>query len=137
MYRDVEASEVAARLGTPEELFLVDVREPAEFDEWSIPTAVNIPVGQLAARIDEVPDDREVVTVCASGSRSSLAAETLSSAGRHVGNLAGGMRAWGQTYDYATLEFVDLRILQVRRRGKGCLSYLVGSADRAFVIDPS
>ena len=34
-----------------------------------------------------------------------------------------------------TLEFVDLRVVQVRRRGKGCLSYLVGSDDRAFVID--
>ena len=56
MYRDVEASELAARLGTSAELFLVDVREPAEFDAWSIPTAVNIPVGQLAARIDEVPN---------------------------------------------------------------------------------
>src|SRR5664280_2673793 len=108
MYRDVEASEVAARLGTPAELFLVDVREPAEFDDWSIPTAVNIPIGQLTARIDEVPDDREVVTVCASGSRSALAAETFSRSGRHVGNLAGGMRAWGQTYDSVTLEFVCL-----------------------------
>jgi len=137
MYRDVEASEVAARLGTRESFLLVDVREPAEFDEWSIPTAVNIPMGQLAARIGDVPEDREVVTVCASGSRSALAAETLSRAGRHVGNLAGGMRAWGQTYDSVTLEFTDLRIIQVRRRGKGCLSYLVGSATRAFVIDPS
>ncbi len=137
MYREVEASEVAARLGTPQELFLVDVRDPAEFGEWSIPTAVNIPVAELAARIDEVPDDREVVTVCGSGNRSALAAETLSRAGRHVGNLAGGMRTWGQTYDSVTLEFGGLRVVQVRRRGKGCLSYLVGSADRAFVIDPS
>ena len=137
MYRDVEASEVAARLGTREELYLLDVREPAEFDEWAIPTAVNIPIGQLGARIDDVPDDREVVTVCASGSRSALAAETLSRAGRHTGNLVGGMRAWGQAYDSVTMEFAELRIVQVRRRGKGCLSYLVGSADRAFVIDPS
>jgi glyoxylase-like metal-dependent hydrolase (beta-lactamase superfamily II)/rhodanese-related sulfurtransferase len=137
MYRDVEASELAAQLGTSAELFLVDVREPAEFDEWSIPTAVNIPVGQLAARINEVPNDREVVTVCASGSRSAQAAETLSRSGRQVANLAGGMQAWGQTYDSVTLEFAELRIVQVRRRGKGCLSYVVGSADQAFVIDPS
>ena len=137
MYRDVEASEVAARLGTAAAFFLVDVREPSEFDEWSIPTAVNIPVGQLSAWVDEVPNDREVVTVCASGSRSAQAAETLSRSGRQVANLAGGMQAWGQTYDSVTMEFVDLQIVQVRRRGKGCLSYVVGSGDRAFVIDPS
>ena len=137
MYRNVEASEVAARLGTSAEFFLVDVREPAEFHEWSIPTAVNIPIGQVAARIDEVPTDREVVTVCGSGKRSARAAETLSRSGRQVGDLTGGMHAWAQTYDSVTIEFFDLRIVQVRRRGKGCLSYVVGSADRAFVIDPS
>ncbi len=137
MYRDVEASELAARLGTSAEPFLVDVREPVEFEAWSIPTAVNIPAGQLATRIDEVPLDREVVTVCGSGNRSALAAETLSRLGRQVANLAGGMQAWSQTYDSVTLEFGDLRIVQVRRRGKGCLSYLVGAGDRAFVIDPS
>ena len=137
MFRDVETSELAARLGTAEELYLVDVREPAEFEEWPIPTAVNIPLGQLTARIDEVPADREVVTVCASGSRSSQAAEILSQSGRQAANLAGGMQAWSQTYDSVTLEFADLRVVQVRRRGKGCLSYVVGAGDRAFVIDPS
>ncbi|HVC66061.1 MAG TPA: rhodanese-like domain-containing protein [Acidimicrobiales bacterium] len=137
MYRDIETSELAARLGAPDSPFLVDVREPDEFAAWSIPTAVNIPVGELAARIGEVATDREIVTVCASGSRSAVAAETLSRAGRHVANLAGGMQAWSGTYDSITLELDDVRIVQVRRRGKGCLSYLVGSGDRAFVIDPS
>ncbi len=137
MYRDIEASELAARLGARDEPYVVDVREPDEFAAWSIPVAVNIPVGELAARIGEVPADREVVAVCASGSRSAVAAETLSRAGRHVANLAGGMQAWSGTYDSVTLEFDELRIVQVRRRGKGCLSYLVGSGDRAFVVDPS
>jgi len=137
MYRDVEAAEVAARLGTPEELFLVDVREPEEFAEWSIPSARNIPLGILPQHLGDLPDDREVVSVCASGNRSALAAEILTRGGKRAANLDGGMEAWARTYDSVTLEFDDARIVQVRRRGKGCLSYLVGGGDRAFVVDPS
>jgi glyoxylase-like metal-dependent hydrolase (beta-lactamase superfamily II) len=137
MYRDLEAAELAARLGTANEPFVVDVREPDEFAAWSIPSAVNIPLGELAVRASDVPEGREVVTVCASGSRSSAAAETLSRTGRRVANLAGGMAAWGMVYDAVTLELENVVVVQVRRRGKGCLSYLVGASDEAFVVDPS
>ncbi len=137
MYRDLEAAELAARLGTANEPFVVDVREPGEFAAWSIPSAVNIPLRELAAHTSEVPDDREVVSVCASGSRSSVAAELLSRTGRRVANLVGGMAAWGMVYDAVTLELESVRVVQVRRRGKGCLSYLVGSGAQAFVVDPS
>ncbi len=137
MYRDAEPAELAARLGTSDEPFVVDVREPVEFAAWSIPSSVNIPLGELAGRVSEVPADREVVTVCATGSRSSSAAEILSRTGRKVANLAGGMVGWATTYDAVTLELDDVRVVQVRRRGKGCLSYLVGAGDQAFVVDPS
>ena len=137
MYRDAEPAELAARLGTSDEPYVVDVREPVEFAAWSIPSAINIPLGDLAERVSEVPVDREVVTVCATGSRSSSAAEILSRTGRRVANLAGGMAGWATAYDAVTLEFDDVRVVQVRRRGKGCLSYLVGATDQAFVVDPS
>jgi len=137
MYRDAEPAELAARLGTSDQPFVVDVREPVEFAAWSIPSAVNIPIGELEARVSELPTDREVVTVCASGSRSSTAAEILSRAGRRVANLAGGMAAWATVYDAVTVEFDEVRVVQVRRRAKGCLSYLLGAGDQAFVVDPS
>ncbi|HXX89012.1 MAG TPA: MBL fold metallo-hydrolase [Acidimicrobiales bacterium] len=137
MYRDLDVAELAARLGTADEPFVLDVREPAECAAWAIPGATNVPVGQLAARVDEVPVDREVVTVCASGSRSATAAEILSGTGRRVANLVGGMAAWAGVYDAVTMEFGDVRVVQVRRRGKGCLSYVVGVGDTAFVVDPS
>jgi glyoxylase-like metal-dependent hydrolase (beta-lactamase superfamily II) len=137
MYRDAEPAELAARLGTSDQPLVLDVREPVEFAAWSIPSAVNIPIGELEARVSEVPTDRDVVTVCASGNRSSRAAEILSRAGRRVANLAGGMAAWAMVYDAVTVELDDVRVVQVRRRAKGCLSYLVGAGDRAFVVDPS
>lgn len=137
MYRDISASELAGRLGTPGQPFLLDVREPDEVAAWSIPGVVNIPLGELAARAGELPLDAEVVTVCASGNRSAHAADALARAGFHVANLRGGMAAWGQVYDWVTVDLDDVRIVQVRRRGKGCLSYVVGAAGEAVVIDPS
>ena len=50
MYRDLEAAELAARLGTTNEPFVVDVREPLEFAAWSISDSVNIPLGELEER---------------------------------------------------------------------------------------
>lgn len=137
MYRDLDAAELAARLGTTAEPYLLDVREPSEFASWAIPSAVNIPLSELPARLDDVPADREVVSICASGNRSAAAAELLSRSGRKVANLSGGMLAWATAYDSVSLEFDDVRVVQVRRRGKGCLSYLVGAGGEAFVVDPS
>lgn len=137
MYRDIDAAELAGRLGTDDEPFVLDVREPSEVAEWAIPGSTNLPIGELATRLGELPGDREVVVVCASGNRSASAADFLAGHGLRVANLRGGMAAWGAVYDWVVVEVDDVRVLQVRRRGKGCLSYVVGAGDEAFVIDPS
>jgi glyoxylase-like metal-dependent hydrolase (beta-lactamase superfamily II) len=137
VYRDIDAAELAGRLGTDDEPFVLDVREPDEVAEWAIPSSVNIPTRELADRIGELPREREVVVVCASGSRSALAADVLAERGLRVANLRGGLAAWGAVYDWVVVEVGDVRVVQVRRRGKGCLSYLVGAGDEAFVVDPS
>jgi glyoxylase-like metal-dependent hydrolase (beta-lactamase superfamily II) len=136
-YRDIDAAELAARLGTDAAPFVLDVRERGEFAEWSIPTATNVPLTELPARLDALPHDREVVVTCAAGGRSTQAAELLAGAGIHVANLRGGMSAWAAVYDSVVIEAGRARIVQVRRRGKGCLSYVVGAGDVAFVIDPT
>ena len=63
--------------------------------------------------------------------------EALGRAGWDARNLTGGMAAWGAVYDTAELQAGPATIVQVRRRGKGCLSYVIGSGDEAFVVDPS
>lgn len=136
-YSEMTAQELARRLGSKDEPFLLDVREPSEVSEWAIPEARNIPLGQLSSHLDEIPRDREIATLCAAGARSSQAAWFLAEAGYKVSNVIGGMEAWGQVYDTAVLSDAELRLIQVRRRGKGCLSYVVGGEGTAFVIDPS
>lgn len=137
MEHEITAREVAARLGTDAEPFILDVREPEEVAEWAIPGAVNVPLGQLGARAADIPRDEEVVVVCASGGRSRRATEALVGAGWHARDLVGGMASWGTVYDAAELVAGAATIVQVRRRGKGCLSYVVGSGDEAFVVDPA
>lgn len=136
-YQEISAQELAGLLGTTEEPFVLDVRDPDEVAAWVIPGARNIPLAELSLRSAEVPRERKVVTVCALGGRSAAAAAMLAGAGWDVANLSGGMAAWGAVYDAVRIERGAASIVQVRRRGKGCLSYLVGSGTHAFVFDPS
>ena len=73
---------------------LLDVREPDEWTAGHAPGATHVPLGELAARIEEIPGDRPIVAVCRVGGRSQKAAVALANSGYDVVNLAGGMQAW-------------------------------------------
>lgn len=74
---------------------LLDVREPDEWVAGHIPGSVHIPLGQLAARVSEVPADRVVVVVCRSGNRSAQGRDILRDAGLdRVTSMAGGVIDW-------------------------------------------
>jgi rhodanese-related sulfurtransferase len=74
--------------------FLLDVREADEWEAGHAPEAVWIPMGELQARVDELPRDRRIVAICRTGSRSHAVAGALLGAGFDAVNLDGGMRAW-------------------------------------------
>ena len=71
--------------------FLLDVREPAELAVESAPGAANIPLGQLRARLGELPRDREILVICRSGQRAYYATRILLQSGFKARNLSGGM----------------------------------------------
>jgi rhodanese-related sulfurtransferase len=96
-YTDVQPDEIRARLARGEDVFLLDVREPDEVAEWAYPIGINIPLGQLGARLDELPRDTTIVVACHVGGRSATAADALSQAGWTAENLAGGAVAWVAT----------------------------------------
>jgi rhodanese-related sulfurtransferase len=76
-------------------LFVLDVRTPQEFAAGHVPGAVNVPHDQLAARLGQVPKDKDVVLYCRSGRRSALAADVLAANGyTRVSHLEGDMQAW-------------------------------------------
>jgi len=78
-----------------EQAFVLDVRAPEEFVTGHVPGAVNIPYDQVAARLAEVPKDKDVVLYCRSGRRAGMAAEVLAANGyTRLKHLEGDMAAW-------------------------------------------
>ena len=71
--------------------FLLDVREPFELAVENLPDALNIPLGQLRARLGELPRDREILVVCRSGQRAYYATRMLLQQGFKARNIPGGM----------------------------------------------
>lgn len=85
--------EEAARVHAEGAIF-VDVREPQEFVQGHVPGALNLPMGRLTSRLDELDRDRPVHVVCASGNRSGAMTDVLAAAGFDAVNVAGGTLAW-------------------------------------------
>lgn len=76
----VTPQEALAYIEQTPDVFILDVRTPAEFAQKHVPDAVNIPVEELEGRIDEVPADRPVVVYCRSGVRAGKAGAMLNQA---------------------------------------------------------
>jgi NADPH-dependent 2,4-dienoyl-CoA reductase/sulfur reductase-like enzyme/rhodanese-related sulfurtransferase len=78
--------------------FLLDVREPMELAVESVPGVLNIPIGQLRARLGELPRDREIHVICRSGQRAYLATRILLQNGFKAKNVSGGMLSLAHNY---------------------------------------
>jgi glyoxylase-like metal-dependent hydrolase (beta-lactamase superfamily II) len=90
----IPAADVQTRREHGAALVLLDVRTPLEFESERIDGALNVPLDQLDGRLDEIPGDGDLVVVCRTGIRATIAAETLGRAGRRAQVLEGGMLGW-------------------------------------------
>jgi rhodanese-related sulfurtransferase len=88
------AKEVQKKLENGEQLNIIDVRETKEVAAGKIPSAVNIPLGLVEFRLQDLDKTKEYILVCRSGGRSSKAASFLEGRGFDVINMDGGMLAW-------------------------------------------
>ncbi len=101
----IEPAELKRRLDAGEEIFILDVREPREFEIANLGGRL-IPLGELSARIGELDPSREIVVHCKMGSRSAKAVDLLRKAGfRNVKNLTGGITAWSERVDPAVQKY--------------------------------
>lgn len=93
----LEVGELAARLDRRdgEAPLVIDVRQLSEFESGHVPGALSIGAGDLADRLDQLPRDRPIATICASGYRSSVAASLLRAGGfTRVAWVPGGVPTW-------------------------------------------
>lgn len=82
----------------PDDVLMVDVREPDEWAAGHAPGAVHIPMGDVPARIDELPaTDDSLAVVCRSGGRSGRVVQWLVQQGFDVVNVEGGMQSWARS----------------------------------------
>jgi glyoxylase-like metal-dependent hydrolase (beta-lactamase superfamily II)/rhodanese-related sulfurtransferase len=125
---------------------VLDVRPSDQHAEWAIPGSVHVDAYEALQANDpgallgvRLPQDRPVVTVCGMGRTSAIAAQQLRDRGYEVFTLIGGMKAWSLAWNSARVNLDGglVRVIQLRRTGKGCLSYLIGSQGQAAVIDAS
>jgi molybdopterin/thiamine biosynthesis adenylyltransferase/rhodanese-related sulfurtransferase len=95
----ITVQELKRKMDAHEKFSLIDVREPFEFDIAKIDGATLIPLGEIAARTDEL-ESEEIIVHCHSGARSAQAVELLRKAGlENVYNLEGGIDAWSEEVD--------------------------------------
>lgn len=96
---DISATELARKLQT-EAIYLLDVREPYEFEICALPGAHLVPLAQLPERLAEIDGSRPIVAYCRTGKRSAQAVTLLHQAGYpSAKNLAGGLHAWSEEVD--------------------------------------
>ena len=149
--QEIEPEDLKKKIDNDENIFLLDVRTPQEYEAWRISydKYVNpklIPVDRLFVSdpilLKEIPKDKEIVTVCAHGNRSLIAANILNQLGYNVKSVKGGMAGWNKVYDAAEIPVpkeAPFKIWQIRRISKGCMGYIISSKEDklAAVIDPS
>ncbi|MCE7791643.1 MBL fold metallo-hydrolase [Salipaludibacillus sp. CUR1] len=143
----MKAGEVAKKVINKDDLFIVDVRNNDAYDDWKIEgeniTSINRPYFDLLDGVEELvkelPENKEVLVVCAKEGSSQFVAEELSEAtGRDFYYLEGGMKTWSEHLEPVKLG--DLEgggsVYQFVRLGKGCLSYMIVSGDEGAMVDP-
>ena len=97
---EITAVELKKKLDAGEKPFILDVREPNEYQINRIPGSVLIPLGELPRRYQELPKDREIISQCKMGSRSAKAMDFLKTVGfTNVKNLKGGILDWVDKVD--------------------------------------
>ncbi|WP_332649066.1 MBL fold metallo-hydrolase [Lysinibacillus sp. 54212] len=139
------AADVARKVIDNKELFILDVRNADAFEDWKIDghkfEYLNIPYFELLDGVEEIlpkiPEDKEILVVCAKEGSSIMVAEMLSEEGREVAYLEGGMKSWSMYLE--PIKVGDLanggELYQFVRLGKGCLSYMAISEGEAAIID--
>ncbi|KOR78498.1 hypothetical protein AM232_08535 [Bacillus sp. FJAT-21352] len=92
--KEILPNEVNALLKGNLPVHIIDVREVDEVKAGKIPDALNIPLGLVEFRMQDLDKSKEYIMVCRSGGRSSMAAQLLEDHGYKVLNMMSGMNEW-------------------------------------------
>lgn len=141
---NITAESLRSWLEEGRQVVVLDVRPVEQRAEWSIPGSIHIDAYEKlknkqtdALEGITLSKDIPIVAVCAAGKTSRIATELLQNEGYKAYSLEGGMKGWSLSWNTAELVDNGLTLIQIRRTGKGCLSYMLASQNEAIVIDAS
>jgi len=144
----IDPATLKARIDAGERVVILDVRSEGNYAEWHIDgdgvESYNVPYFEFITEefdrdlLGDVPDDEEVVILCAKGEASAYVGGLMAEHGFDVIHLADGMEGWARIYECDELTRYDGvgSVYQYRRPSSGCLGYLVVDDDEAAVVDP-
>lgn len=142
--KEIDTATLCSWLASGKKVSVLDIRPLQERNEWYIPGSIHVDAYDKlkttdASALEEVRFDKAVpvVTVCAGGKTSVVAAHLLAKKGYDVYSLSQGMKGWSLAWNIAHQAFDGFEVWQVRRTGKGCLSYIIASNKEAIIIDAS
>jgi glyoxylase-like metal-dependent hydrolase (beta-lactamase superfamily II) len=145
--QELSPEELSEQLQNGSESPLVlDIRHEEDFEEWHIPGSINIDVydeltddpEQARDAFSDLPEDEQIVTICAAGVVSETATGVLRGLDYDAVTLTDGMNGWSRIHRHAEVPAeLDGTLIQVARPGKGCLSHVLISDGEAAIFDPS
>lgn len=140
-HEEISPGELREDLEAGRSIRVIDIRDRDAYEEWRVPGSQHLEIG-AEGELDcsDLAGEEPVAVVCARGRSSRTVARKMRErCGIDARSLEGGMAQWSFAWNAAELEDAgrDLSVVQLRRTGKGCLSYLVGSGDEALVVDPA
>jgi phage shock protein E len=95
-FKNISPDQLIEKLEAKENVFLLDVRTPAEHTAQAIDGSHLIPLQELGERVRELPKDKEIIVYCRTGNRSAYVSAYLARLGYDVKNLEGGIMLWNR-----------------------------------------
>lgn len=131
---EISPSELLEEIFQKKDIFILDIRTKEEFERGKIEgiTSLNVPYLEILQGCSlNLPKNKKIIVVCAVGDTSDKIAKELKAY-----NLVGGMQAWNELYQVHIFHSEKIKIFQIWRVMRGCISYILASQNKAVIIDP-
>lgn len=144
----ITPDELKSQIDAGEQLTILDTRMSADYEEWRIEgdsvVSINVPYFEFLddeispSILEQLPEDEELIVICAKGGASEYVAGRLIEAGFEAIHLEDGMHGWASIYEAVEITAYEGpgTVFQYQRPSSGCLGYLIYDGDEAAVIDP-
>lgn len=142
----INARQLKEKMDSEKGVLILDLRSSVAYNKWHIEgkqtESINmqfLKIKELGSAINKIiPLNKKIVTVCEKGVLAKKAANILEEFGYDVTYLSGGMEEWSEFYEIIPVYDSDLmKLYQIIRPAKGCLSYFIAAGDEAVIVDPS